>query len=348
MLEPFDYVELATGELVCVMWRYQGQGYESVGYVIYVPFAGGRLGPTRYLGGRKYEKLYWCKNKAAHDYYVRKQPLRAAEDRIGGLMVRVQVKDVKRVLPCRGVIGAICKEGLPIGVERALSFLRVDPETAGLTGSSLLDRDITGRDLDVVLYDCNVARTAARDVRRFVAANPAARLPGHWGRAWHHRRFRVEGVEVCPKVPLPQEVVAALPRAERWRRLDGGGVVVNAEYGHCMPAVYEVEVAGSAGSGRLRVLSAESAHCMAFLPGDWVQLNGVRLWVSSRERFGAISMGKPNALRPAADRSVARDAPVRSLRAVPRGPAMELTGIPVDLRQIGGSRFIRHARIPGG
>ncbi len=295
MTDQFDYAELITGELVCAMWRTRHQ-LALTGYVIYVPAAGGMFGPLRSFCGRDYEKIYWQKEKTAHDRYLVRRRLPILNDPIGGLMVLLHPEIVKNVSSCRGAIGEAGNSGGE-DIAAALSFLDTNASGVGVTGSSLLDGRMPGRDLDVILYDADSAILTARRIRDMLRSRPDARLAGHWGRPWHHRRFRLNGVEVCPKIPLPQYLIDELPVPTNVQWLNTIARVVGTRFAHCLPAVYDLELLG-APHGRVRLLSADSSHSMAFSNGEIVRLGGVRLWTAGTAQFAAIPMGDSRSLQP--------------------------------------------------
>jgi hypothetical protein len=225
------------------------------------------------------------------------------DDPIGGPMVDLAVAPIAEHIPCRTALKSNAFHRRE--VMEALSLLGVGEDEAGLTGSSALG--YCGQDIDIVVPGAWAGRRAAERVREIIHSGSVRRLQGKWGRPYHHRRFGLGEVEVCPRFVLPSSF---LEDRINWRyrgTIDARARVVDDSWGHCTPALYQLQIESGPEEllgGTLPLLSSESAHFMAFIRGEAVEVRLALLWETTTAETGGrlaltVTMGNPNAVVPA-------------------------------------------------
>lgn len=306
-MRPFDYAELGSGDLACVMWHSQARG-ETVAYPWYAPVLRGPSNETDalFVDGRNLSKVYRKGYRRPLDEHIKGMyPTDAIfTDPVGGLMVCVPRVSVRRHFDGIRHLEAVQATRTPIDIRPLLDILHLSSGTAGTTGSWLLGA-AKPSDLDLVVHDVVQAARTADIIRRLLREQLVERLPGYWGRSFHHRRFRFHGWKICVRCPAPRDVLhdftfdttdAAVVHEVRC-------VVVDASHSHCTPSIYEVRMvdAGLAWDAGcvLPIVSSDGSHAFAFGVGDRIRLRDCILYRSRKGcAFIACHLGNPEGLTP--------------------------------------------------
>jgi hypothetical protein len=299
ILRPFDYVELKSGDLACVMWEKTSVS-ANVGFVFYSssPVIPAGIGIT--FGRRNVWKVFKDKERTFHDcYVVRQYPHQAVVDEVGGQMICLPNELISRHYSALKSLQMQLEAGSEILVN-ALRLLKLSPQTTGITGSVMLGRS-DPPDLDLIIYDSSEGASTAGFLRTWIHSNKCSWLPGYWGRQHHHRRFKLMDHEVCPKFPLPEKLMKV--PVKYIGKIDHitGSITCNI-WGHCSPSMYSLKVNTSRdflqNGAEVYIFSSESAHSFAFNVGDDVVLQRCDAWHTSDGIMLTIQMGDVHAFRP--------------------------------------------------
>jgi hypothetical protein len=305
-MRPFDYAELRSGDLACVMWDNQAYG-GTVAYPWYSTLSGDVSSNTDalFVLGRYVTKIYRKGYRAPLDEHIRNAyPSHAITDAVGGLMVRLTTETVCRHLDGVRHLAEAITTRTPLDVRPLLDALKLSTGCTGTTGSWLLGTSQPS-DLDLVVHDVMQAAETADIIRRLLREQVVERLPGYWGRSFHHRRFRFRGWKICVRCPAPPKVlndftVAATGAAA----VDAVGcTVVDASYSHCTPSIYQVRMLdeGSAWDAGciFPLVSSDGSHAFAFEAGTRLRLRNCSLYRSrNQHEFLACHLGNPEGVTP--------------------------------------------------
>lgn len=297
-LAAFDYVQLATGDLACLTWSV-GSGVWA-GVVFYAAQEVARA-RTVLLAAGQFWKLVTGKDAAeVRAYSTGLRGVELITDPVGGMMVHITAKDVARHFSGREYVDSRVDDA-SLGV--VLPLLKVPATSVGVSDSTLLGKHDPD-DLDLIVYEPEAGQRVARTIRKVIADDERLWLRGYWGRPHHHRRFRIEGLNVCTKFPLPVTSPAPWLGGQLVGELCSlAAVVIADDWGHCSPARYRVRVTGAAtpidSGAEVEVYSNESAHSMAFSVGDVVHLTASSVYRTAEGWVVTIPMGNVDAMRPA-------------------------------------------------
>lgn len=302
-MRPFDYVRLWTGDYACVMWH-NATCDRVVAYPWYQPSTV-RDDSTVRLDGRDLRKIYRKGHRAKLDERIQTGYARfAVEDPIGGAMIRLEPDLLERHFDGAEHLGSVLRTATPVDLRPLLDLLRLSPEAVSTTGSWLVGA-ARPSDLDFVVHDPIRAAETAQVIRRLLRTGTVGRLPGYWGRPFHHRRFIFAGWKICIRCPPPVALVTEYIHGATCAGTapEASCTVVDASMGHCTPSIYAVGMSATGphwSSGEvLPLLSSDGSHAFAFENGERLRLSDVRMYSSSRHQiFLVCHLGYPDGIVP--------------------------------------------------
>lgn len=304
-MRAFDYAELSSGDLACLMWHNEACG-GTVAYPWYATtFHGVADADTLRIDGRSLVKIYQKGRRQPLDEHIQRvHQTHAITDPVGGLMVRIAPIGVRRHFDGVRHLEAVLAARTPIDIRPLLDTLHLSTGIAGTTGSWLLGASQPS-DLDLVVHDVAQAARTADIIRGLLREQVVERLPGYWGRSFHHRRFRFQGWKICVRCPAPPDVLNefTLEATSAAEVHEVRCSVVDASYSHCTPSVYKIRmidegIAWGAGSV-FSLVSSDGSHAFAFGVGDHIRLRHCKLYSSRNGReFLACHLGNPEGLTP--------------------------------------------------
>ncbi len=302
LIEPFDYIELLNGDLVCAMWNHRCSR-KMLGCVIYTLMHPTGCSEERTLNEIVFRKIYHNKNRRSHDDYVDKfLSDYVVHDSIGGKMVSLTDSIVKRRISAKDEFATLL-ENKDYRSASIVEFLGIDPNYVGVTGSTLL-KNKEPDDFDIVVYECGKSPSVADRIREHIDCTPLSRVKGYWGKH-HHRRFTIDDIIYCVKCPLPDRLIDTYtaPSKPFLFLMNAEATICDDDYGHCSPCLYHVDIHCSDGDTNkklhtIALLSADSSHSFAFKNGDRVLLKDVLIRQIGSTLLAGVQMGDHDAITP--------------------------------------------------
>lgn len=301
-MEPFDFVQLDNGDYACAMWWNKS----FTAWAAFVFYSSQRIvkgAPDSKVGEKSYWKVLIDKNRENHDDYLITSLHRLVfRDPVGGIMLALNQSGIQKVLRAKRMLKDLVASQNTV-VKQILELLDVDIVNAGVTGSTLVCEKLNP-DFDLVVYGGVAGRVTAGRVRTLILHDWKCLLPGYWGRP-HHRRFKFAGLEICPRFPLPSQILADFTGPSQVVKNIESAVlsIEDATWGHCSPALYFTKVKKGASNfmncdSLLPLISSESAHSMAFREGDEILMRQVELRCAGSKFFISIPIGGFEKVRP--------------------------------------------------